>query len=40
MTPADYIRDLNAETVAMLTLEAHRIQLEEAKIKYNTILGN
>lgn len=36
---SDYIRDLNAETIAMLNLETHRLQLEEAKIKYNTIQG-
>jgi len=40
VTPADYLRDLNAETIALLSLENHKIQLEEAKIKYNTLKGN
>ncbi|MBN2775630.1 MAG: TolC family protein [Prolixibacteraceae bacterium] len=36
---ADYVTDLNAATIAMLKLETHKIQLEEATIKYNTIKG-
>jgi len=36
---ADYIADLNAATIAQLKLETHKIQLEEAIVKYNTIKG-
>ncbi|NQU87613.1 MAG: TolC family protein [Mariniphaga sp.] len=39
ITSADYIIDLNAATIAQLKLETHKIQLEEATIKYNTIKG-
>jgi outer membrane protein TolC len=40
ITTADYIQDLNAETTAKLTLETHKIQLQEARIKLNNIRGN
>ena len=40
ITAADYIRDLNAETIARLNLETRTLQLEEAKIRYRTISGN
>lgn len=40
ITTADYIQDLNAETTARLTLETHRIQLKEARVKLATIKGN
>lgn len=36
---ADYTTDLNAATLAKLKLETHKIQLQEAIIKYNTIKG-
>ncbi len=36
---ADYIADLNSETIAKLKLETHKIQLQEAITKYNTIKG-
>jgi hypothetical protein len=36
---ADYVTDLNAATLAKLKLETHKIQLNEAIIKYNTIKG-
>ncbi|MDD4224915.1 MAG: TolC family protein [Mariniphaga sp.] len=39
ITTADYIRDLQAETVARLNHELHKIQLSEAKVKYNLIQG-
>jgi outer membrane protein TolC len=40
ITTADYILDLNAETTAKLTLETHKIQLQEARIKLGNIRGN
>lgn len=40
ITTADYIQDLNAETTARLTLETHRIQLKEARVKMANIKGN
>lgn len=40
ITTADYIQDLNAETTARLTLETHKIQLKEARIKLGNIRGN
>lgn len=40
ITTADYIQDLNAETTARLTLETHRIQLQEALVKMANIKGN
>lgn len=39
-TTSDYIRELQAETVAKLNSELHKIQLDEAKEKYNLIKGN
>jgi len=39
ITTADYIQDLNAETTARLTLETHKIQLKEARIKLENIRG-
>lgn len=39
ITMADYIQDLNAETTARLTLETHKIQLKEARIKLGNIRG-
>lgn len=40
ITTADYIQDLNAETTAKLTVETHRIQLKEARVKLANIKGN
>lgn len=40
ITMADYIKDLNAETTAKLTLETHRIQRMEAQVKLENIRGN
>jgi outer membrane protein TolC len=40
ITSADYIQDLNAETTARLTLETHKIQLKEARVKLENIRGN
>lgn len=40
ITTADYIQDLNAETTARLTLETHKIQLKEARVKMANIKGN
>jgi hypothetical protein len=39
-TTSDYIRELQAETMAKLNFELHKIQLNEAKEKYNLIKGN
>jgi hypothetical protein len=39
ITMADYIQDLNAETTARLTLETHKIQLKEARVKLGNIRG-
>ena len=39
ITTADYIQDLNAETTAKLTLETHKIQLKEARVKLENIRG-
>ena len=36
---ADYVRDLQAETVSKINCELHQIQLDEAKEKYNLIKG-
>ena len=36
---ADYVRDVQAETIAKLNLELHEIQLEEAREKYRIIQG-
>jgi outer membrane protein TolC len=38
-TSTDYLSDLNAETVALINLEIHKIQLIQATINYNNILG-
>ncbi len=38
-TTSDYIRELQAETVAKLNLELHKIQLNEAREKYLLIKG-
>ncbi len=40
ITIADYLQDLNAEMATRITFETHKIQLEEAKINYQHILGN
>lgn len=40
ITTADYIQDLNAEITARLTLETHKIQLKEARVKLENIKGN
>ncbi len=40
ITTADYVQDLNAETTARITLETHKIQLKEARIKLENIRGN
>ncbi|MCG6188894.1 TolC family protein [Maribellus maritimus] len=39
ITTSDYIQDVQAETIAKLNVELHRIQLNEAKEKYNLIKG-
>ncbi len=39
ITSADYITELNAELVAKLRLETHKLQLQEAKNNYNYIKG-
>lgn len=39
ITTADYIRDVQAETIAKLNREIHRIQLSEAREKYRLIQG-
>jgi outer membrane protein TolC len=39
VTSADYLSDLNAETVARINYETHKIQLVQATINYNNILG-
>jgi len=40
VTSADYLSDLNAETVARINYETHKIQLVQATLNYNNILGN
>ena len=40
ITMSDYIQDVQAETVAKLNIELHRVQLNEVKEKYNLIKGN
>jgi outer membrane protein TolC len=40
ITTADYIQDLNAETMARLMLETHKIKLKEAWINLGNIRGN
>lgn len=39
ITTSDYIKDVNAEAAARITLETHKIQLEQAKINYQNIQG-
>ena len=39
ITSTDYLIDLNAETSAQINYEVHKIQLIQAKVNYNTILG-
>lgn len=39
MNSADYVRDVQAETIAKLNRELHEIQLEEAKEKYRITRG-
>ncbi|MCK3683165.1 TolC family protein [Maribellus sp. YY47] len=39
ITISDYIQDVQAETIAKLNRELHQIQLNEAKEKYQLILG-
>ncbi len=40
ITTSDYVEDVQAETIAKLNTELHRIQLNEAKEKYRIIQGN
>ncbi len=39
ITSSDYIRELQAETIAKLNFEMHKIQLDEAREKYDLIHG-
>ncbi len=39
ITTSDYIQDVQAETIAKLNIQLHRIQLHETKEKYNLIKG-
>jgi outer membrane protein TolC len=39
ITSTDYVSDLSAETVALLNYESHKIQLVQATVNYNNILG-
>jgi outer membrane protein TolC len=39
LTTSEFIRELQNETVAKLNLELHKIQLLEAKEKYNILIG-
>lgn len=39
ITASDYISEVQAETLARLNLELHKIQLDEAKEKYELIMG-
>jgi outer membrane protein TolC len=39
ITSADYVQDLNAETTARLSMETHKIQLNEARAKLANIRG-
>ncbi len=39
ITSADYVQDLNAETTARLTMETHKIQLNEARVTLANIRG-
>jgi outer membrane protein TolC len=40
ITANDYLREVNAEDQARLSLIAHQLQLLQAKINYQTIAGN
>ena len=40
ISSSDYLIDLNAETIAKINNELHKIQLVQAIVKYNSILGN
>lgn len=40
ITTSDYLQDLNAELAARIALENHKVQLEAAKVNYQTIKGN
>ena len=40
ITSTDYLTDLNAETVAKINLETHKIQLVQAKANYLLAKGN
>jgi hypothetical protein len=39
VTSTDYLADLNSETVALINYETHKIQLVQATVNYNNILG-
>ncbi len=39
ITSADYVQDLNAETTARLSMETHKIQLNEARVNLANIRG-
>ncbi len=39
ITTSDYLKDVNAEAAARITLETHKVQLEAAKINYQNIQG-
>jgi outer membrane protein TolC len=39
VTSTDYLTDLNSETVALINYETHKIQLVQATVNYNNILG-
>jgi outer membrane protein TolC len=39
ITSADYITDLNAETISRIRLETHKIQLVQSRINYMTTTG-
>ncbi len=39
ITATDYLVDLNAQTVAQISTEIHKIQLLQATVNYNSILG-
>jgi hypothetical protein len=39
ITASDYVRELQAETISKLNKEVHKIQLNQAREKYNLIKG-
>ena len=39
ITTSDYLKDVNAEAAARISLETHKVQLEAAKIDYQNIQG-